>query len=234
MISMFHLTVGDPRGRGDLFEDVTFEVPTGSWTEFVGGPSCGKSLLFALLSLRARATQGTLVMGGRNLKKARRRHVEALRRRMGSCGQRPVLLEDRTALENVLMALVARGARAGAREQAQEALARVGLERVSGVRAEALTPEERVALGVARATVGEPALVVLDGVFEAMGERRARRTAGVLKALHARGTTVVVFGREFSGVAPGKAQELRIEDGRIERVERVALARSPESVGPRR
>ena len=102
------------------------------------------------------------------------------------------------------------------------------------MRAEALTPEERVALGVARAAVGAPALVVLDGVFEGMSERRGRKVAGMLKALHVNGSTVVVFGRESSGLGPSKGLELRIEDGRVDRVERVALTRSPESVGPRR
>lgn len=234
MISCYHLTVGHPRRDGALLDDISFDIPEGSWVDITGEPHSGKSVLFSLLSLRGRPAQGTLIVAGRNIGRLARRKLERLRRDIGSCAQSVRLLPDRTVTENLLLPLVARQRTNEAAESVARVLAQLDFEDVRDLEVSALTSSERRVLGIARAMIGEPSLILIDGGLDDLDRVWRKRVRAALRALHRQGHTVVLFGRDVVGPMTGQGIELRLEDGRLEHLEHSLHAPSPETMGRRR
>lgn len=229
MISCYHLSVPDPRGQL-LFDDVSFEIPDGTWTELTGPSGCGKSVLFSLMSLQRSPDQGMLVVQGRNLPRCTQAKIAQLRRAMGVCEQLPRLLDDRTVLENLLLPFIARGQTRGAPEQAHEGLDRAGIANLANLRAGALTQPERRMVGILRATLGSPAGILIDGGLDGLDEGPKKRAQQLLRAAHRQGSSIFLFGHAWTGSTTGRGMELRIEAGQIDRVTRSLQAPAPEAV----
>lgn len=232
IISCFHLAV---RADGDrhrkLIDDVSLELPTGSWNEVIGEPGAGKSVLFAVLSLRLEPDDGKLLLGGRNLGRLSSRGVADLRRTMTSCGQWPLLLDDRTVLENLVLPFVVRGEPSRAASTCEALLEEVGLSKLRDIRVGRLGHEERLMVGALRALAPEPSLVLLDGVLEQLSEPRARQLVRLLQQRNLAGGTVVLFGREESSNAR-RGTVYRLHEGQIDSVAQPQMhERVPEATG---
>lgn len=231
IISCFHLAInggGTSDSPQPILNDVTFEVPGGSWNEVIGPPGSGKSHLFGILSLRMPAHSGKLVVGGRNFDRLSKRGVADLRRIVTSASQQPLLLEDRTMLENLVLPFVVRRSESGAVEKCVELLAEVGLEDRRDVRVSACSHEERLLLVVLRAVATSPKLILVDGVLEGLSEPASRHAMRLLQQQHLAGATVVVFGREESSNSR-RGNLFRIDEGRLEAVDYERHERVPET-----
>lgn len=234
MISCYNLSLPHPRRDGALFDEASFEVEAGTWVDVTGESSSGKSVLFELLSLRARTSQGTFIVAGRTLARLSRRKLEALRRRIGACAQRPMLLDGRTVTENLLVPLVARGETRSAARKVDAMLEAFELEAVKSLPVHALTESERRVVAIARACVGEPELILIDGGLDGLDAAWRQRVKQALRRLHLDGATVVLFSREVVGPVSGRGAAFRLEQGRLETLERSVHAPMPEDGGLRR
>jgi ABC-type ATPase involved in cell division len=233
MISCYHLSIPSPRGTL-LFDDVSFEISDGSWVEITGPSGCGKSALFALMSLQRSPEQGMLVVQGRNLPRCTPAKIAQLRRALGVCEQLPRLLEDRTVVENLLLPFIARGATRGAPEQVHEGIERAGLAALANLPASALTQPERRMVGILRATLGNPAGVLIDGGLDGLDEGEKKRAQQLLRAAHRQGSTIFLFGHSWTGSTSGRGVELRIANPHIDYITRSLQAPTPELSGGRR
>lgn len=232
IISCFHLALSAAEDSSKhLIEDISVDLQAGSWSEFVGEPGSGKSLLFGMLSLRLTADRGKLLFGGRNFGRLSQRGIADLRREITSCAERPLLLEDRTVLENLVLPFVVHGNRKDARARCEELLAEVGLTDRANVRVSALSHGERALVGALRALAPASSIILLDGVLEQLSDTPRRAVMRLLQARHLSGTTVVLFGRaESSNARTG--QVFHLVDGKIDAVEAPqAHERVPETGG---
>lgn len=150
-------------GSVHALRDVTLSIEQGQFVAVTGPSGSGKTTLLNLMVGLDRPTSGEVITLGRSLNGLRERQLTAFR--AGSVGlvfQDPHLLPGLTALENVVVARLPWGSR---RELAQEAgalLAAVGLsERVDFPPAK-LSGGERQRVGIARALLGHPPLVLAD------------------------------------------------------------------------
>lgn len=214
MISCHDLTVGPPGRDVPLYDEASFEVERGGWSEFVGPSGVGKSVLRSIVALERRALEGQVVVGGRAVERLDESEIAKLRRRIGCCRQPPEFLEERTALENLVVPLLVRGQTEDARERAEDHLASVGAESLGEREMARLSDGERWLVGVLRATIGNPDLVVVDGVFDASSGRLSVVAREVLEASHEDETTVVVFGRNATD-RPGEQTIYEIDGGTI-------------------
>lgn len=232
IISCFHLALSAAEDQSHkLIEDISVDLQTGSWNEFVGGPGSGKSLLFGMLSLRLDADGGKLLFGGRNFERLSRRGIADLRREIASCAERPLLLEDRTVLENLVLPFVVQGKSDKACARCEELLEEVGLAERRHVRVSSLSQGERVLVGALRAIAPSPSLILLDGVLEQLADTQRRAVMRLLQAQHLAGATVVLFGRsETTNSRTGHV--FHLVDGKIDSVEAPqAHERVPETGG---
>jgi ABC-type ATPase involved in cell division len=237
MISFYHLTIPLARRKRALFDDVSLEIQRGDFAEVIGPVGAGKSVLFSLMSLRQKAAGAKSIIGGRNLDRLNAGGVAELRQKIGSCSQQPKFLEQRSAIENLILPLVARQQSDGALAKVETLIDGTRLAAVGEVPARGLSAAERRLLAIFRALVGQPALVVIDGGLEGLADLREDAHAAIASA-HDAGSTIVLLGREASEFDARRTVLFRIEDGGVEenrieenRVERSSSADSSRQAG---
>ena len=153
-------------GNTDLvvFADMELEVRRGERLALIGESGVGKSTLLYLLSGLDSPTSGTISYNLRELAGLADSELADFRNReIGFVWQSHNLLPEFTALENVMMPLLVRGApRAEALSASMERLAEVGLEDRVSHRAGELSGGEQQRVALARALVGRPSVLLAD------------------------------------------------------------------------
>ena len=202
-----------------LFEGLSLEVAAGEMVAVVGESGAGKSSLLHLLAALDRPTSGEVWCGETNVTRLNARQAGEYRNReIGYVWQFHYLLPEFTALENVAMPLLSRGARRGpALEEAARWLQRVGLGDRGEHRSGELSGGEQQRLSIARALITKPKLLLADEPTGDLDGATAERVFGLLQELHrenALASVLVTHNLEFAGRCD---RVLRLRDGKLER-----------------
>jgi cell division transport system ATP-binding protein len=196
--------------------DVSLEVQKGEFVFLTGPSGAGKSTLLKLIFCAEPPTGGQVLVFGRNVARIRPSSIPYIRRSIGVVFQDFKLLEHRTLAENVAFPLEVRGVRPREVERkVTQALRGVGLENRANRFPLSLSGGEQQRAAVARALVGDPALLLAD---EPTGNLDQERTAEVMQLLEsacARGTTVVVATHDRALLARHKRRVVALEGGRV-------------------
>ena len=163
-ISLSHVTHAyrTPQGPLPVLDDLSMEMPEGSFTAVVGPSGCGKSTLTRLIAGLMKPDEGEVRLGGEV--------VRGPRKTVGMAFQNPVLLEWRTILDNVILPLeIVGGMSKGQRQdRARELLALVGLEGFEDKRPSELSGGMRQRASLCRSIVHRPEVLILDEPFGAL------------------------------------------------------------------
>ena len=164
------------------FSGFDLEVQAGESVAITGPSGAGKTTLLQLLGGLERATEGQVLIQGRELSRLSDRDLTALRgKAIGFVYQFHHLLGELTALENVAMPLrIARVSMNQARSRAAELLTQLGLSHRLDHLPSALSGGERQRVAIARALVTRPAVVLAD---EPTGNLDASNAAQVFDLL---------------------------------------------------
>ena len=179
---------GQPALKG-----VSLGVGDGDAVLLTGPSGAGKSTLLKLVFAAERTDRGELSVAGRNLARLSDASIPYVRRNIGVVFQDFKLLGERTARQNVAMPLEILGL--GKRDviaRADAALEAVGLRSRAEARAASLSGGEQQRVAVARAIVGEPAILLGDEPTGNLDPERAHELLQLLEAIHQRGTTLLV------------------------------------------
>jgi cell division transport system ATP-binding protein len=208
-----------PRGRGPsgaALDGVTLAVGRGEFALLTGPSGSGKSTILRLAYFDERPTRGVVETAGVRSDAARPRDVPQLRRQLGVVFQDFRLLPDRTAEQNVAFALEVTGApRAGVRERAADALARVGLAGRGPRYPHELSGGEQQRVAVARALVNRPLLLLADEPTGNLDDRAAAGVLDLLREVHAGGTAVLMATHSADLIARSGARVVTLERGRV-------------------
>ena len=150
-------------GGHEALRNVSFHVARGELVFLTGHSGAGKSTLLRLITVVERSSRGQVIVGGLNLSRLPRRRVPAFRRHIGVVFQDHRLLMSRTVRDNVALPLVIGGyghAEIGRRVRA--ALEVVGLRGKEDAYPVTLSGGEQQRVGIARAVVHKPAVVLAD------------------------------------------------------------------------
>lgn len=196
--------------------DATFEVYPGDFVTIVGPSGSGKSTLLQLLGLLDQGTGGSYLLSGREVTQLNERERCWLRATaIGFVFQSFQLLDTKTALQNVELALMYRGvSNRDAERRAAAALDRVGLGSRLHQLTKTMSGGERQRVAIARAIVGQPAVLLCD---EPTGNLDSTNSASIMELfadLNASGATVVLITHDPQVAAAG-TQQLRIVDGTL-------------------
>jgi len=148
---------------GDALAGVSFALDQGEMAFLTGHSGAGKSTLLRLIGLVERPSRGRVEVAGRDLGQLRRRQIPLHRRQVGMIFQDFKLLQDRTVFDNVALPLIVAGVPVGEiGKRSRAALDKVGLLRKERVRPQELSAGEQQRVGIARAIVTRPPVVVAD------------------------------------------------------------------------
>ncbi len=141
---------------------LSLDIPAGSLTVVIGPNGCGKSTLLRVIAGLVAPTSGSVALGDGGA-------LRAGDGRVGLAFQQPRLMPWLSTVDNVALPLALNGVGvAERREQAIDALARVGLAEAAGVRPGQLSGGMAQRAGLARALISDPPVLLLDEPFSAL------------------------------------------------------------------
>jgi len=151
-----------PTGREGL-SGVNLQLAQGEMAFLTGHSGAGKSTLLKLIGLLERSTRGQVWVNDRNLNKLQDRDVPYHRREVGMIFQDHRLLHDRSVFDNVAMPLVVAGmGHAETKRRVRATLDKVSLLNKEKSLPIALSGGEQQRVGIARALVSKPPVVLAD------------------------------------------------------------------------
>ncbi|WP_298863052.1 ATP-binding cassette domain-containing protein [uncultured Microbacterium sp.] len=207
-------------GEQPALDGVSLSIRSGEIFGIVGESGAGKSTLLQLVSGLEQPTTGTVTVDGVDVTALDRRGLRALRRGIGTVFQGVHLLSNATVRDNIRLPLRL----AGEKKKDQQAevdrmLSFVGLEHRADHFPAQLSGGERQRVGLARALVTRPPLLLCD---EPTSSLDASTTGDVLRVLaDAReklGTTVIVITHDLDVVKVLCDRAALLEKGRLREV----------------
>jgi len=212
---------GTGEARKQALFDVNLSLKRGSFTAIMGPSGSGKTTVLTLVGCLRAVQDGSVRLLDQELRGASSAQLVALRRRLGFIFQAHNLHESLTATQNVIMGLqVHRGvSEATAQTAATHALGLLGLSDRAGYLPANLSGGQKQRVAVARALVGNPAMVLADEPTAALDKDSAAEVVDLLKRMGAaRGTTTLLVTHD-GRILDRADRILTLEDGRIVRVE---------------
>ena len=204
-----------PGGHTALSE-VSFAVDAGEMLFVTGHSGAGKSTLLKLIQLAERPSRGAVLFGDRNLLKVRGGRIAQHRRSIGVVYQNHQLLMDRSVAENVALPLVLRGMkRAETGKRVRSILERLGLGARDRALPSQLSAGEQQRVGIARAVVAEPTLLIADEPTGNLDPTLSAEIMALFAALPERGTSVLIASHDLGLVKRMRKRVLVLDHGRL-------------------
>ncbi len=191
-----HMSFADGSEKRTILHDVSLSIDVGEVVALNGASGSGKSTLLAIAALLQKPDGGRVIVAGNDALTANETARTALRRdHIGVVYQSANLLPSLTALEQLeLVAHIAGHLDERAKARARELLVTVGLEHRLGARPSELSGGERQRVGIARALMNEPDVLLADEPTASLDAERGRAIMDLLtqQAIEHNTATLVV------------------------------------------
>lgn len=204
-----------PGGQAAL-NGVSFAVEAGEMLFVTGHSGAGKSTLLKLIQLAERPSRGAVLFAERNLATVRGGRIAGHRRDVGVVFQNHQLLTDRSVADNVGLPLLLRGMkRAEIGKRVRSILSKLGLEARANALPTQLSAGEQQRVGIARAVVAEPKLLIADEPTGNLDPALSAEIMALLASLPERGTSVLVASHDVNLVKRMKKRVLVLDHGQL-------------------
>ncbi len=214
-ILMFEDVFKSYRAGAPVLRGMNLIIERGEFV-FVTGPSgSGKSTLLRMLYRAERVDEGRILFMGRDVARLRDDSVPFLRRNIGVVFQDFKLVHSWTVFENVAITLEVLGLSPRLiRARVGEVLERVGLNGRGQDLAGVLSGGEQQRVAVARAIVGEPALVLADEPTGNLDPQLAIDVLGLFEEINEAGATVLFATHDRSLLDQRARRVIVLDEGK--------------------
>lgn len=216
MIDFEHVSKQYKKGTKPALEDINFHVDDGEFVFLLGHSGAGKSTLLKLILREEKASQGRVLVNGKDVAKVRRHKIPYLRRQMGIIFQDFRLIPTMTVYENIAFAMhVTNIGRRQIKERVPYMLELVHLEDKANVYPEFLSGGEQQRVAVARALAHAPKLVIADEPTGNIDPEMSLEMMELLERVSEMGITVLVVTHEHELVRRFNRRTITLKQGRI-------------------
>ncbi|MFD2192091.1 cell division ATP-binding protein FtsE [Pistricoccus aurantiacus] len=203
-------------GRFEALSNIDFHMTRGEMVFLTGHSGAGKSSLLRLIMLLERPSRGRVLVAGHDLAGLHASQVPFYRRQIGVVFQDHQLLFDRSIYANVALPLEIQGVEPrDIARRVRAALDKVGLLHREKALPIELSGGEQQRVGIARAVVNKPALLLADEPTGNLDPQLSVDIMTLFEDFNRIGTTVVVASHDLALIARLRHRVLRLRDGRL-------------------
>lgn len=203
-------------GRFEALAHLNFRVDRGEMVFLTGHSGAGKSSLLRLIMRLEKPSRGRVVVAGHDLAKLHSSMIPFYRRQIGVVFQDHQLLFDRSIFHNVALPLEIQGMEPrDAARRTRAALDKVGLLHREKALPIELSGGEQQRVGIARAVVNKPALLLADEPTGNLDPQLSADIMALFEDFNRIGTTVMVASHDLALIARLRHRMLRLHEGRL-------------------
>ena len=224
MLKIEHLTKIYDDGTQAL-DDVSFEVPEQQFLAIIGLSGSGKSTLLRCINRLIEPTEGRITWNGVDITNATQDEMRRIRRRIGMVFQHFNLVHRSKVITNVLagqlgyvnpgLSLINRFPKRSL-DKAHEQLQRVGLENKANARADELSGGQQQRIGVARAMMQDPDMILADEPVASLDPVLAHSIMQYLEQINKEDKVTVLCSLHFLDLVHRYADRvIALKDGKV-------------------
>jgi cell division transport system ATP-binding protein len=216
MIAFDDVSKRYPSGQ-EALSHISFSMAKGELAFLTGHSGAGKSTLLKLIMHMELPSSGQVFVNGQNLARLSRRQLPYYRRQIGVVFQDHQLLFDRNVFDNVALPLQIAGfeSREAAR-RVRAALDKVGLLHKENQNPIALSSGEQQRVGIARAVVNKPALILADEPTGNLDPDLSAEIMHLFEQFSGVGVSVLIASHDVGLIANMHHRILVLEQGRLD------------------
>ncbi len=204
-----------PNGHQAL-QSISAEIGRGELVFLTGHSGAGKSTLLKLIMLIERASEGEILVGGQKLSEFSNHRIPYLRRQIGFVFQNHQLLFDRSVFDNVALPLKIAGFESrDIQRRVRAALAKVGLENYDKQRPENLSGGEQQRVGIARAVVNRPKILLADEPTGNLDPALSADVMDIFEQFSQVGVTTLIASHDLALIARLQHRILTLRSGQL-------------------
>ena len=215
MIQFTNVFMTYPSGNKAL-QNINLNINKGEMVYVSGRSGAGKSTLLKLINLIDRHTRGQIIVKGQSLERIKNNRIPIFRRNIGFIFQNHRLLNDRTIFDNVALPLVISGGKhQEVKRKVHAALDKVGLlSKINNCPVE-LSGGEQQRVGVARAVVHRPAVLLADEPTGNLDPALSWDMMKLFEQFNQVGVTVLIASHELDMIKHMNKRIIILDGGRI-------------------
>lgn len=218
IIRMQHINKGYMLGeeKVPVLKNVDFEVREGEFAAILGPSGSGKTTLMNIIGCMDVADTGTYFLNGEAIHEMQEKKLNEIRNKdIGFIFQNYQLIPTYNIMQNIIMPLVVRGmTTAEAEEKCKETIELLGIDHRLKHKPNELSGGQKQRVSIARALVGEPALLLADEPTGALDSSSGRDVLALFSKLHEMGHTIVMITHDLN-VAKHAQRIVHIIDGQL-------------------
>ncbi|GJM13071.1 MAG: cell division ATP-binding protein FtsE [Pseudohongiella sp.] len=200
----------------EALSDISFEVSRGEFAFITGHSGAGKSTLLKLILAMETPSSGQLIANGVNLNRISAKQIAHHRRKIGTVFQDHQLLHDRSVFDNVALPLEICGYQPGdAARRVRAALDKVGLLKKEKSLPEALSGGEQQRVGIARAVVNRPNIILADEPTGNLDPELSAEVMKVFQQFQSVGVCLLVASHDAALIERLNCRTLVLEGGKL-------------------
>ena len=206
----------DYAGDQRALDGVSLRLADGEMAFITGHSGAGKSTLLKLIALIERPSRGQIIVNGSNIGRLPASHIPYYRQNIGIIFQNVQLLQDRSVYDNVALPLLIQGsAPRDIGRRVRAALDTVGLLGMEGKLPVQLSGGEQQRVGIARALVRRPRLILADEPTGNLDPALSAEIMALFGRFNALGVSVLIASHDIALIERLGRRRIELEHGRV-------------------